>query len=119
MNKACRQLFIAHCCHLRPAVSNTPFGLNRIGIRHGVGELGAQATHMHVHGARVDMFLGAPHMPQQCFARPDLSGMGDQHRQQIELARPELEPLPMKCRRTAWNIQLHRGGLLDAAQLRA
>src|SRR3712207_9562595 len=51
---------------------------------------------MHVNGTCIDVLVGSPDLAQQRFARPDLSGMRCQQRQQVELPWPQVERTVMK-----------------------
>src|SRR3712207_9247176 len=58
-------------CRSYQPVAETAYGLYQLGVCRVVAELVAEALDVDVHGTLVNVFLLAPHLPEECRARED------------------------------------------------
>src|ERR1700730_5422755 len=84
---------------------------------HAPGKLLPQPPHVHIHGLGVADVVVAPHLLQEVAARVDAARVAQEEREQVELARGQLDLLAVDGDAAGGAVENHAAEMLDLGQL--
>src|SRR2546428_12990909 len=94
-------------------VADAPDGEDELGVGVIALDAPAQPADVDVHGARLDVRLGAPYEVQQLEAIVHPIGVAHEELEQLELAQREAEPLPLDERLVGVEVESQAAALED------